>query len=185
MYSSRLLHGERVYLDAIQRADIPQFAAWFADLEFLGYLSPRAVFPMTEDDETEWYERMRQSDNVTFAIRTRDEHLLIGNLGLNAIDWRSRWATFGIAVGDKNFWGQGYGPEATRLLLRYAFRELNLNRVELSVHSFNKRAIKSYEKCGFQHEGTRRQAVYRDSAYYDIHIMAILRSEWVAQQANT
>jgi RimJ/RimL family protein N-acetyltransferase len=181
MLGNQLLQGELVYLNAITREDIPLFAVWFANPEMLSLVTLEAVFPKTEEDEYEWYERMRKRENsVTFAIRTRQENRLIGNTSLALLDWHSRSALFGIAVGDADYWGRGYGTDATRVIVRYGFLELNLHRIELGVFSFNPRAIRSYEKVGFTLEGTRRQALFREGQYYDIYIMAILREEWQA-----
>ncbi|MBZ0315758.1 MAG: GNAT family N-acetyltransferase [Anaerolineae bacterium] len=180
MLGNQLLQGEKVYLNAITREDIPQFGRWFGNLELLSYLWTDAVFPQTQEDETDWYERMRKSDDYDFAIRALDHNQLIGSISIKAPDWKNRSAVFGIAIGDPNYWGQGYGTDATRVILRYAFLELNLHRVELYVYNTNPRAIKSYEKVGFQLEGVKRQAAFRDGQYFDIHIMGILRDEWQA-----
>lgn len=178
---NKLLQGEMVYLDAITRDDVPLFGKWFADLELLSYLWTMPLVPQTEEDEMEWFERMRKGNEFTFAIRLTANNRLIGSIGIHEPDWRNRSSTFGIAIGDKDYWGKGYGTDATKVILRYGFLELNLNRIELLVYSYNQRGIKSYEKVGFVHEGTRRQALFRDGQYYDIHIMAILREEWIQQ----
>ncbi len=180
MLGNQLLQGEKVYLNAITRDDVPQFGRWFGNLELLGYLWTNPIFPQTQEDETEWFESMRKSDNFTFAIRTLHHNLLIGSTSIQSLDWKNRCAMFGIAIGDPNYWGQGYGTDATRVILRYAFLELNLHRIELNVYSINTRAIKSYEKVGFTLEGTKRQAAFRDGQYFDIYIMGILRDEWRA-----
>jgi RimJ/RimL family protein N-acetyltransferase len=134
-------------------------------------------------DEEDWFNRQRQeNDSRVFAILTREEGRLIGNCGLHQIDWTNRNAVFGIFIGDKNYWGKGYGTDATRTILRYAFGEANLHRVELEVFSFNQRGLRVYEKCGFKLEGTRRQALYREGAWHDEYVMAILREEWEAMQ---
>lgn len=182
MLGNDLLKGKAVYLNAITRDDITQFAQWFADLELLQYLWLHPLFPQTYEGEVEWYERMRKSDGYNFAIRTLDHLILIGSASLKAPDWKNRSAELGIAIGDADFWGKGFGTDAVRVLLRYGFLELNLNRIELVVYGYNQRAIKSYEKIGFQHEGTRRQALYRNGQYYNTHIMAILRQEWQDEQ---
>ena len=103
---------------------------------------------------------------------------LIGNCAFFDIDWISRAAEFGIMVGDKSVWNQGYGTETVRLLLRHGFENLNLNRVFLRVFDNNPRAIRAYEKAGFTLEGTQRQAAYQYGAYHDVHMMSVLRTEW-------
>ena len=85
-----------------------------------------------------------------------------------------------IGIGEPDAWNKGYGSEAMRLMLRYGFEELNLNRVSLGVFSANPRGIRSYEKCGFVHEGRMREFARRDGQYWDLVFMGILREEWEA-----
>jgi len=82
------------------------------------------------------------------------------------------------AIGEKAYWSQGHGTDAVRLLLRYGFNELNLNRICLHVYSFNTRAIRCYEKAGFVLEGRLRQDVFHHGEYADALVMSVLRSEW-------
>lgn len=83
-----------------------------------------------------------------------------------------------IGIGNTDYRGKGYGAEAVRLILRYAFYELNLNRVGLDVIEYNEQAIRTYEKAGFQLEGRVRSAVLRDGNSYDRIMMGMLYSEW-------
>jgi RimJ/RimL family protein N-acetyltransferase len=88
----------------------------------------------------------------------------------------------GISVGDREYWGKGYGTDAVRLILQYGFIELNLRRISLGLHAYNERALKSYEKAGFKMEGRMRGEGWRDGVHYDSLWMGILREEWLAQQ---
>ena len=83
---------------------------------------------------------------------------------------------------DKGSWGQGYGTEATRLVVQHAFATLNLNRVWLEVYEYNPRGLRAYEKVGFRKEGVKRQDNYRAGRYWDTIVMAILREEWDLNQ---
>jgi RimJ/RimL family protein N-acetyltransferase len=83
-------------------------------------------------------------------------------------------------LGEPEEWGKGYGSEATRLVLRYAFETLNLNRVWLHVYEYNERGLRAYEKAGFRREGRLRQEMFRDGRYWDTIVMGILRDEWLA-----
>jgi RimJ/RimL family protein N-acetyltransferase len=87
---------------------------------------------------------------------------------------------FGIFIGDKNYWSKGYGTDATKTLLRFAFEELGLNLVELEVYDFNPRAMRCYEKAGFRRVGAHRQGLYRHGKFHDEYLMSILREEWDA-----
>ncbi len=115
---------------------------------------------------------------VVIEIRQGDSWLPIGNCGFINIDWRSRSGEVGIFIGEKQLWNQGYGTDAMHLLLQHGFNTLNLNRVALDVYATNIRAVRSYEKAGFVHEGRKRQAIFRDGKYIDLLQMSVLRQEW-------
>ena len=171
--------GDKVQLAAVQREYLPKYVEWLNDWEVSQFLMPGMPFPLNLDDETEWYEsRRKDKDHVVFAILTLDENRLIGNCGLNRIDLKNRCALFGIFIGDKEYLGKGYGTDATRTMLRFAFEQMGLNRIELEVYDFNPRAARSYEKAGFRREGTRRQALYRNGKFHDIYLMSVLREDW-------
>ncbi len=176
-----MFNGELVTLGPIEREYLPSYVSWLNEWEIRRFLAPNLPHPLTMDDEQEWYMSQRnERDGRTFAILTRAEGRLLGNCGLHKIDWTNRDAILGIFIGDKEYQNKGYGTDATRTLLRYAFQEAGLHRIELEVFSFNTRAIRTYEKVGFRLEGTRRQCLYREGAWHDEHIMAILKGEWEA-----
>jgi RimJ/RimL family protein N-acetyltransferase len=103
---------------------------------------------------------------------------LAGNTRLFHLKWIDRNAEFGIMIGDKGLWDQGYGTEVLELMLEHAFEALNLHRIFLRVFASNLRARRSYEKAGFTVEGTLRQAIFRRGRYIDVLIMSILQPEW-------
>ncbi|MBN1890527.1 MAG: GNAT family N-acetyltransferase [Thermoflexales bacterium] len=174
-----MLYGERIRLRAIEREDAPTFVRWFNDPETRSYLLVLA--PMSIAQEERWIESLANKlDDYVFAIEAKpgDAWRHIGNTGLHRIDWKHRSATFGIVLGERECWGQGYGADATRTMLAFAFGTLNLHRVELEVFEYNPRAIRCYEKSGFRREGTRRQSHFHDGRYWDAHIMAALQDEF-------
>ncbi len=103
---------------------------------------------------------------------------LIGEIDLSGINWASGESIVGIGIGDRNDWGKGYGTDAMRVILRFAFEELNLHRVFLNTFEYNPRALRAYEKCGFKHEGRVRGMLNRDGKRWDVIYMGILREEW-------
>jgi RimJ/RimL family protein N-acetyltransferase len=115
---------------------------------------------------------------MVIEVQQADSWLPIGNCGFIKIDWRSRSGEVGIFIGEKRLWNQGYGTDAMRLLLRHGFDTLNLNRIALDVYDTNLRAVRSYEKAGFVHEGRKRQAIFKGGKYVDILQMSVLRQEW-------
>ena len=175
-----MIYGERIRLRAIEREDLSYFVAWLNDPEVLQGLL--IYLPLSLKDEENWYENMmkRPMDEHPMVIEAQQEDswLPIGNCGFINIDWRTHSGEVGIFIGEKRLWNQGYGTDAMRLLLRHGFNTLNLNRIGLDVYDTNLRAVRSYEKAGFVHEGRKRQAIFQDGKYIDVLQMSILRQEW-------
>jgi len=175
-----MIFGKRVRLRKLERGDIPVFVEWLNDNDIRQFIS--LYLPISTLEEERWfdYNQNRSPDERPFAIEadTVEGWRLIGTCGLSDIEWRIRSAEYGIMIGDKNYWDQGYGTEITHLILRHGFETLNLNRIYLKVNSNNLRAKKAYEKAGFSHEGTMRQAEYMNGSYMDVELMSVLRDEW-------
>jgi RimJ/RimL family protein N-acetyltransferase len=174
-----MVEGLKVRLRPIEREDLPTYVRWFGDPEVRHHLAMYLPFSLAQEEQ--WFEdllqRLRDRTAVLLAIETLDG-VHIGNLGLVDVNWKDRNAELGITIGEKAYWGQGYGTDAVRTMLRLAFEQMNLHRVFLRVHADNARAIRCYEKAGFQKEGTLRHVVFRDGAYVDQFLMAILAPEF-------
>ncbi len=174
-----MIEGEKVRLRPIEREDLPRFVRWFADPEVRRHLVVYLPFSLAQEER--WYEdlqeRIRRNESVLLAIETL-EGVHIGNVGLHRINWKDRHAELGIVIGEKAYWGKGYGTDAIRTLLRFAFEEMNLHRVYLRVDEDNPRGIRCYEKCGFREEGRLRETVFREGQYHDQVVMSILRAEF-------
>jgi RimJ/RimL family protein N-acetyltransferase len=121
-------------------------------------------------------------ESVAYAIDLRADGRLIGLTTLSNLDPDNGSVLFHITIGEADAWGQGYGTEATGLMLQLAFERIGLHRVALSVFSFNERAIRSYQKSGFRLEGRDREAIVRDGARFDQLTMGILAHEWLARR---
>ena len=170
------LTGERVFLRAVTYDDVDRFVAWLNDQEVNRYLERQ--FPLNAIREREWVESQYKSrDAVSLALVLKEEDRPIGVVGLDDIDPIHRNAEFGIFIGDKASWDKGYGTEAARLMVRYGFDTLNLERISLRVFDYNTRAIRAYEKVGFRKEGVLRRDHFSEGAYHDTVIMGILREE--------
>jgi RimJ/RimL family protein N-acetyltransferase len=180
-----MIYGKKVRLRAIERDDIPRFVKWFNDPEVRQHLLMYS--PMSLVQEENWFEQHAQrhpaEQVLAIEVLAEDgEGVHIGNMGLHDVNWKDRNAELGIVIGEKAYWGQGYGTDAITALLAHGFEELNLHRVRLRVNADNPRGIRCYEKCGFCHEGTLRESVFAGGKYKDQHIMAVLRSEFRADQ---
>ena len=173
-----VLRGDRVGFKTLRREDVPLFTKWFQNLEFITYLASHGL-PQTIENETEWFERHAKvtETSIQFGIfeLKRDRH--IGNCGLFNIRPNS-CATMGIGIGEPDAWGKGYGTEATRLLVEYAFFFLNLYNVRLGVYAFNERGRRAYESAGFREVGRiRGTIVVAGGERHDEIIMDIVRDE--------
>lgn len=181
--SNNLFQGELVrFVAAEPQLAAGLFAKWGRDSEFVRLLDTDPARLLSVDKYKEWFEKdlveQQKNDELFFLIRTLEEDLTIGLIGLDGIQWVHGDAWVGIGLGEREYWGEGYGTDAMRILLRYAFEELNLHRLSLSVFEYNSRAIRSYEKAGFVIEGRARQFLNRDGRRYDMIFMGILRDEW-------
>jgi RimJ/RimL family protein N-acetyltransferase len=174
-----MIVGEKVRLRAIEREDLPRFVEWFSDPDVRRYLDMYLPFSLAQEER--WFEqlqeRMEKQRLVMLTIET-SAGTHIGNISLFDINWKDRHAELGITIGEKDHWGQGYGSDSIRTMLRLAFREMNLHRVFLRVHADNTRGIRCYQKVGFQKEGTLRESVFREGVYHDMFVMSILKSEF-------
>jgi RimJ/RimL family protein N-acetyltransferase len=167
-----------VTLRAVTRGDLPRLLSFANDLEVElagggDPPTPRILERLEKDFEREVSEPPR--DKTNFAIEADGK--CIGTCGLFNIHRTAGHAELGIGIGDKEYWGRGYGREAVGLLLDYAFRLRNLRRVWLEVHSANERAIRAYRSCGFVEEGRMREHVWLGGRYVDNVIMGVLREE--------
>lgn len=172
-----MIRGEKTRLRALEHSDLAGFVGWINDPDVRRFMQIR--YPLSMAAEENWWRDFNQQEqDLIFAIEN-EQGVHIGNLGLHNHERENRQAMLGIIIGDKGHWGRGYGTDAIRALLRWAFDNLNLNRIYLTVYSYNPRAIRCYEKCGFRHEGIMRQARYYEGQYHDEWMMAILRDEFL------
>lgn len=167
--------GLLVRLVAFQKTHAQNTLKWVNDPQLM--LMVNRVKLVTETEHWQWYEKVVK-DSFIFAIEVGGKH--IGNCCLKDVnaDGRSRKAELWIYIGDKKTRGKGYGEQAMRLLLDYAFNALNLNRIYLYSMAHNKPAYNLYRKLGFKHEGVRRQDVFINGKYCDTVFMGILKKEW-------
>jgi RimJ/RimL family protein N-acetyltransferase len=177
MISSDLYTARLVRLAAPRPEDRDQFAQWSHDAEFQRLLIGDSVRPQSVDFYADIDKEKEKHNEYPFRVRTLEDDKLIGITHLG-IQWASQVAWLAIGIGDPDYRNKGYGSDALSLTVNYGFRELGLYRISLTVFSYNTRAIRTYEKYGFVHEGAQRQALYRDGQRHDILVMGLLRPEW-------
>ena len=179
MITPNLLRGEQVRLTAPTAADLPAITRWWADADFLRLYNTAPAAPRNEDQLSRRFD-LSQTSNETFlfAIRPLAEESLLGLLEFDGVDWSNRTTFVSIGIGQAEHRGQGYGVDAMRVGLRFAFHELNLHRVCLTVFSYNAPAIALYERLGFAREGVYREHIERDGQRHDMILYGLLRREW-------
>lgn len=174
------LIGEKVRLRGVARSDMDAYRRWLADPEVTAFLE-MGWKPLSDAEVDGAFTSMTASpDAVAFAVEDKATGELAGVAGLYLIQWLARRAQFNILLGEPKLWNRGLGTEALKLLLAYGFETLNLESIQLGVNADNVRAVRSYEKAGFVHEGRRRKFVYRNGRFFDSLMMSMLREEYSA-----
>ena len=169
----------RVLLRALEVEDYKTSVFWRNDPEVWAKTGGNAFF-VSSEQEKNWVENaiFDHKNDIRLAICMIKDSCYIGNVYLNSIHWINRSAEFSIFLGDKTHWGEGFGTEATLLMLKYGFDQLGLERIFLLVLEENASAIKVYQKCGFHTEGTLRRSIYKDGEFKSQILMSILKTEF-------
>ena len=178
-----MLTGDLVRLRPLETSDLDRYVTWMNDPDVTRFLAGPARYPFSRADEEEWLTaamRRTKPPEITLAIETSAESRHIGTVSLHAVSAEERKAGFGIMIGDKESWSHGFGTDAILALLRFAFDEMNLNRIYLDVDEDNARAIACYRKCGFVEEGRKLQDRFLGGRYTDTILMAVLAAEFRA-----
>lgn len=164
------LSSERIALRTVKRED----------LEALGQLMDNKdikkltgeVYPLTEKALENFYNRTQTTDQrIWFLIIDKASGKIIGETGLLRIFMPWRTSDYSLVIWDTEFWGKGYGKEVSRLMMDYAFNDLNLNRLAIGVVGFNHRGLKFWESIGFKEEGKQIDGYFCDGQYSDFIMM--------------
>lgn len=171
------LKGKKVVLRPPRKeTDLEAVTCWMNDQEVIQYIS--RFLPQSFNQEEKWFDNLGSRENdITLAIETL-EGKFIGMIGLHGINWKDRFATHGIFIGDKKYWGNGYGTDAGMILFEYAFNTLNLHKIHSAAIEFNERSIKYHLGCGFQIVGKWRKDIFKNDKYYDLVLFDVFRKEW-------
>jgi len=167
---------EIISIRPLKVTDARYYPKWLANPFISKFQFAQKPKRRTEKEQKEILSKILKNKNEKYFL------ILLGNCPIGTtsiiIDEKNKCGNFSIMIGARKEWGKGYGRKAIQLILNYAFYVLKLNRVELDVFSFNKRAINIYKKVGFKIEGKRRQKVFWNAKFYDEIEMGLLKSEW-------
>jgi RimJ/RimL family protein N-acetyltransferase len=179
---NNIFTGKLVRLSAYDPEEMSKaFSRWNRNSEYSRLLNSSSGPLQSPKRAATWMEEeigKPSPASYFFSIRTLDDKL-IGELNLDVVDWSGRDAFVGLGIGEAEYWSKGYGTDTMNILLRFAFTEINLQRVSLTVFEYNPRAIRSYEKAGFQHEGRLRKILNKEGKRWDMLHMGILQEEWL------
>ena len=176
-----MLRGERVWLGAAEKEQVVDDGSWLNDAEIGHFLGIKS--PISRDASTRFAEEFLSQAGKTlfpFNISLLADDRRIGGCVLRDVDRENGSAEVAIFIFDRRLLGQGLGTDALNCLIDFGFGELRLERIFLQVFDYNERARRSYEKAGFQTDATLRHARFHRGVHHDVHLMSILRAEWLA-----
>src|SRR5687768_9973987 len=182
-----MIAGEHVILRAFERDDAERCYRWMNDPNIVRTLKSR--YPIAFQNEIEWLDRAMHGSSSDaerhFAIERKDDRTHIGNASIHDIEWVSRIASFGLFVGEPSAWNRGFGSDAIRTLVRFAFDEMNLRKLRIDVFDYNDRAKHILESHGFVQEGRLRREFFRDGMYHDLVILSTFRDDTPQETPQT
>jgi RimJ/RimL family protein N-acetyltransferase len=169
-----MLSGNQIELTGLTNADRPLLLGWINSRELVRFSAPYR--PVHEPAHDDWFNTMaRDRSRVIFAIRSKPEGELVGTAQLTDFHDIYRHAQMLIRIGDARHRERGFGTEALRLLLDFAWRDCNLHRVWAQVFARNQRALACYRKAGFVEEGRLRDGVFIDGQWDDLIILGVIK----------
>ena len=142
----------------------------------------RNMWPTTLEEVKKWFEPpadRHTRDHVVFTIYHKGDKCPIGFVGFGRINWVNRNANIFGSIGEPEYWGKGIIGEATKLLIKYGFEELNFHKIYAGVYSPNARSLRAAEKLGFEKEGVLKEQQYVDGKYHDEHKFSLFKRDWM------
>jgi len=176
------LQGNEIYLRELRESDLQgNWYSWFNDSDVTTYQN-KNIFPNTKEKQKAYYDYLDSSkSDVVFAVVDQNSKNHIGNVGLHHIDWVHRSAELGIVLGEREFWGRGYGKQVWALITKYGFETLNLHRIYAVVMCGNEASQKCAEASGFKQEGIISEMFYKNGTYLDVIYYNLLKKNWEAR----
>lgn len=173
-----ILEGEKAILRPIKKSDFLKLNKWKKDKE-ITRLVGGDFLPISYEELNLLYKKKLKDRDITYFSITTKEKDLIGSTNIRDIDWEKKEGTFGITISDENYRRKGYGSDTTKLILDYAFKTLNLKKINISFFEFNKGAASLFPKLGFIEEGRIKGKVFEDEEYWDEIKMGLKKENWI------
>ena len=176
------IEGETIYFIPHNSEYINLYVKWANDPKVRKYA--RDIVPIRVDDAKRWFEPSERGipDYIGFLIWHKKDKKPIGIIGLGLIDWINGWASIGISIGESAYWNKNIATEATELIIRYAFNELNLNKLQAGIAIDNIGSWSVADKIGFVFEGIQKNEMYVDGKYVDEKTYCLLKEDWMKRK---
>lgn len=171
--------NNRIYLRAFEPEDYKAIVNWRNDREIAEKLGGGISYFSAEREKKWVLDTIFGHGDVKLAICLRENNTHIGNIYLTGINYINRTAESHILIGVKSCWGKGYGAEALKEILSFAFNELGLNRIEARINADNNSSLRLHQKVGYKQDGVLRKAIYKCGTYKDVIVMSILKEELI------
>ncbi len=187
---TQLFEGKLIRLGPIDHEKDPEVESrWTHDLTLMRSLSQQSAMPLSVAQVKKRYEAIEKEVDESkklfhFTIRGKEDSRLMGFARIEWIEWTHGTGNLKLAIGDQAERGKGYGSETMKLMLRFAFNELNLYRLSAMIGEDNPGALRFFMRHGFMEEVRRRKALLRDGQAWDMIHLGILRDEWLALNAG-
>jgi len=176
-----MLSSNKIYLDSINKKDLNTLRKWRNNPNYRKFF--REFKEISEVDQMKWFDEIIQKSNhsIMFSIRSIKTNKLLGCCGLVYINWKDRNADLSLYIGDNDEYidNKGYAKESVLILLRYAFKDIGLNKVWTEIYEFDKKKLKLYKKFGFKKDGTLRQNYWYSGKWWNSYILSILKKEFI------
>ena len=173
-----MLTGEKVVVRALEKPDMDRLHEFANDYELYLMADDEEFVPKSREQVEKMFADLDKNPEEVGPFGIEADGKLIGTCGLHHFDKHSRVCAFGITIFDRDYLGKGYGRDAVRVLIEYAFVHRNMHKLWLTVYADNTRAIRSYKALGFVEEGLQKQQVWNQGRYKDWLYMGLLRSDW-------
>lgn len=172
------IKGKLVTLRAIEKEDLELMREMLNDPEMENLVVGWA-FPVSKYEQEKWYENnVGNKNNLRFIVETNDNKEAVGLAVLTDIDWKNRRAVRGVKLANTSSRKKGIGTDVIMALMRYAFEELQLNRMDIRILSENEPSKKLFLKCGGVIEGVERKSVYKKGKYHDVIVGGMLKEDY-------
>ena len=176
-----MIEGRLTVLRAIEPDDLEALWRWQNDPEVMYYWAEPYSVVSRDELASRYHAGLGgPSGGAHWLLIATREGQPIGRIGYVDLDRRNRRTEIALQIGERDYWGRGYGSDALLAFLGYLFHGLNLHKVWLRVEEFNARARRAYEKCGFRRDGVFREHTYVGGRYHDSLIMSITEEEFRA-----